>query len=98
MNKLFLVIFFISRIIAQGTDSVSVDTTATPNLEAIQSLPDTSQDNTLLPEIREMDEKSVKLELGEPFFELKSSVDMLHQQMDSLKQVISHLQNHPPVY
>ena len=38
MNKLFLVIFFISRIIAQGTDSVSVDTTATPNLEAIQSL------------------------------------------------------------
>ena len=89
MNKLFLVIFFISRIIAQGTDSVSVDITATPNLEAIQSLPDTSQDNTLLPEIREMDEKSVKLEPGEPFFELKSSVDMLHQQMDSLKQVIS---------
>ena len=89
MNKLFFVIFFISKIIAQGTDSVSVDTTAIPKLEVIQSLPDTSQDKTLLPEIREMDEKSVKLELGEPFFELKSSVDMLLQQMDSLKQVIS---------
>ena len=89
MNKLFLVIFIISEIIAQGTDSVLVDTTAIPRLEVIQSLPDTSQDKTLLPEIREMDEKAVKLELGEPFFELKSSVDMLHQQMDSLKRVIS---------
>ena len=58
MNKLFLVIFIISEIIAQGTDSVSVDTTAIPKLELIQSLPDTSQDKTLLPEIREMDEKA----------------------------------------
>ena len=89
MNKLVLFIFFISKIIAQGTDSVLVDTTAIPRLEVIQSLPDTSEDKTPLPEIREMGEKAVKLELGEPFFELKSSVDMLHQQMDSLKRVIS---------
>jgi hypothetical protein len=89
MNKLFLFIFFISKIIAQGTDSVSVDTAAISRLEVIQSLPDTSEDKTPLPEIREMGEKSVKLELGEPFFELKSSVDMLHQQMDSLKRIIS---------
>jgi hypothetical protein len=42
-----------------------------------------------LPEVREMDEKGDKLPLGEPFFELKSSIDILHQQMDSLKRVIS---------
>jgi hypothetical protein len=36
-----------------------------------------------------MDEKGDKLPLGEPFFELRSSIDILHQQMDSLKRVIS---------
>ena len=42
-----------------------------------------------LPEVREMSDKSDKLPLDEPFFELKSSIDILHQQMDSLKRVIS---------
>ena len=42
-----------------------------------------------LPEVREMSDKADKLPLDEPFFELKSSIDILHQQMDSLKRVIS---------
>jgi hypothetical protein len=42
-----------------------------------------------LPDVRELGDKTNKLPLGEPFFELKSSIDLLHQQMDSLKRVIS---------
>jgi hypothetical protein len=69
-------------------DSNSVQTIK-PN--EIVETPDTTVDDTLipLPEVREMDEKGDKLPLGEPFFELKSSIDILHQQMDSLKRVIS---------
>jgi hypothetical protein len=52
---------------------------------------DTTAQDTLvpLPDIRELGDKADKLPLGEPFFELKSSIDLLHQQMDSLKRVIS---------
>ena len=42
-----------------------------------------------LPDVRILRKKTDKLEVDEPFFELKSSIDLLHQQVDSLKKVIS---------
>ena len=59
--------------------------------EEIARAPDTTAVDKLvpLPEVREMGGKADKLEPGEPFFELKSSIDLLHQQVDSLKRVIS---------
>ena len=42
-----------------------------------------------LPDVRILRKETDKLEVDEPFFELKSSVDLLHQQVDSLKKVIS---------
>ena len=42
-----------------------------------------------LPDVRVLRKKTDKLESDEPFFELKSSIDLLHQQVDSLKKVIS---------
>ena len=42
-----------------------------------------------LPDVRVLRKKTDKLGSDEPFFELKSSIDLLHQQVDSLKKVIS---------
>ena len=42
-----------------------------------------------LPDVRILRKETDKLEVDEPFFELKSSIDLLHQQVDSLKKVIS---------
>ena len=42
-----------------------------------------------LPDVRILRRETDKLEVDEPFFELKSSIDLLHQQVDSLKKVIS---------
>ena len=43
-----------------------------------------------LPLIRDPARKTIdRLESGEPFFEIKSSIDVLRQQVDSLKKIIS---------
>ena len=43
-----------------------------------------------LPPIRDPASKTIdRLESGEPFFEIKSSIDVLRQQVDSLKKIIS---------
>ena len=43
-----------------------------------------------LPTVRSSGNKSIeRLESGEPFFEIKSSIDVLRQQVDSLKKIIS---------
>ena len=75
-------------------DSIAVikpDTTQpVPSIEMPETIDTTAQDTLVpLPDIRELGDKADKLPLGEPFFELKSSIDLLHQQMDSLKRVIS---------
>jgi len=104
MNKIPALILLFSALFSQDEADTTVivaplDTTTAIDSNSVQTIkpneivetPDTTVDDSLipLPEVREMDEKGDKLPLGEPFFELKSSVDILHQQVDSLKRVIS---------
>ena len=83
----------------QNPDSLIVDTLAIPldiplatpvpvinENGKIDSLSTTKQ----LPHIRDSGNKAIeRLESGEPFFEIKSSIDVLRQQVDSLKKIIS---------
>jgi hypothetical protein len=73
------------------TDLVEPDTVQAIIQEEIPKTTEPTANDTLvpLPDVRELSDKTNKLPLGEPFFELKSSIDLLHQQMDSLKRVIS---------
>jgi len=103
MNKFILSIFLISIGLSQNDadstivapfDSIAVfkpdATQPVPSIEIPETIDTTAQDTLVpLPDIRELGDKADKLPLGEPFFELKSSIDLLHQQMDSLKRVIS---------
>jgi len=103
MNKFILFIFSISIGLSQNdSDSTIVapfdsiafikpeTTQLVPSIEMQETIDTTAQDTLVsLPDIRELGDKADKLPLGEPFFELKSSIDLLHQQMDSLKRVIS---------
>ncbi|MBC8345275.1 MAG: hypothetical protein ISR82_01445 [Candidatus Marinimicrobia bacterium] len=95
MNKFILSILLVSIGVGQDeADSIivaPVDTMVVIKSETIQEDKDTAAQNSLipLPDIRELDDEASKLPLGEPFFELKSSIDLLHLQMDSLKRVIS---------
>ena len=103
MNKFILSILLISIGLSQNDadstivapfDSIAVikpDTTQpVPSIEMPETIDTTAQDTLVpLPDIRELGDKADKLPLGKPFFELKSSIDLLHQQMDSLKRVIS---------
>jgi hypothetical protein len=95
MNKIPVLILFFSALFSQDAADTTViaaplDTTTATDSNSVQ-IPDTIVDESLvpLPEVREMSDKSDKLPLDEPFFELKSSIDILHQQRDSLKRVIS---------
>lgn len=95
MNKIPVLILFFSALFSQDAADTTViaaplDTTTATDSNSVQ-IPDTIVDESLvpLPEVREMSDKSDKLPLDEPFFELKSSIDILHQQIDSLKRVIS---------
>ena len=95
MNKIPVLILFFSALSSQDAADTTViaaplDTTTATDSNSVQ-IPDTIVDESLvpLPEVREMSDKSDKLPLDEPFFELKSSIDILHQQIDSLKRVIS---------
>jgi len=104
MNKIPALILLFSALFSQDEADTTViaaplDSTTAIDSNSVQTIkpneivetPDTTVDDSMipLPEVREMDEKGDKLPLGEPFFELKSSIDILHQQMDSLKRVIS---------
>jgi len=104
MNKIPILILFFSALFSQDAADTTVITAPLDTITATDSnsvqiikqdeivqIPDTTVDESLvpLPEVREMSDKSDKLPLDEPFFELKSSIDILHQQMDSLKRVIS---------
>lgn len=95
MNRIPVLILFFSALFSQDAADTTViaaplDTTTATDSNSVQ-IPDTIVDESLvpLPEVREMSDKSDKLPLDEPFFELKSSIDILHQQIDSLKRVIS---------
>ena len=86
----------------QITDSLKVDSLlALPSKELIAPINTNNNEqlsgssdslNTIkaLPTVRSSDNKSIeRLESGEPFFEIKSSIDVLRQQVDSLKKIIS---------
>lgn len=95
MNKIPVLILFFSALFSQDAVDTTViaaplDITTATDSNSVQ-IPDTTVDESLvpLPEVREMGDKVGKLPLDEPFFELKSSIDILHQQIDSLKRVIS---------
>ena len=95
MNKIPVLILFFSALFSQDAADTTViaaplDTTTATDSNSVQ-IPDTIVDESLvpLPEVREISDKANKLPLDEPFFELKSSIDILHQQIDSLKRVIS---------
>ena len=62
-------------------DSTKLDKEGVYNVSPNESDP--------LPDVRILRKETDKLEVDEPFFELKSSIDLLHQQVDSLKKVIS---------
>ena len=95
MNKIPVLILFFSALFSQDAVDTTViaaplDITTATDSNSVQ-IPDTTVDESLvpLPEVREIGDKADKLPLDEPFFELKSSIDILHQQIDSLKRVIS---------
>ena len=69
----------------QNVDSVSVDKLS-KNLGTV-SIQDSTE--LPLPEIRPLKERVSTLGSGDPFFELETSIDLLHRQLDSLKRVIS---------
>ena len=86
----------------QITDSLKVDSLlALPSKELIAPIDKNNDEqlsgssdslNTIkaLPTVRSSGNKSIeRLESGEPFFEIKSSIDVLRQQVDSLKKIIS---------
>tara|TARA_Y100001960_G_scaffold33250_1_gene29641 strand:- start:416 stop:1318 length:903 start_codon:yes stop_codon:yes gene_type:complete len=85
----------------QEPDSTFIDTLQSPTIiipalidtinqaEAVEEF-DSSMTNKSLPPMRDPENKVVqKLDSGEPFFEIKSSIDVLRQQVDSLKKIIS---------
>ena len=85
----------------QKTDSLEVDTTEASLNDVMNSIDintneqvndkaDTLNTAKPLPIVRDPDKKTIeKLESGEQFFEIKSSIDVLRQQVDSLKKIIS---------
>ena len=86
----------------QITDSLKVDSLlALPSKELIAPINTNNNEqlsgssdslNTIkaLPTVRSSGNKSIeRLESGEPFFEIKSSIDVLRQQVDSLKKIVS---------
>ena len=104
MNRIPVLILFFSSLFSQDETDTTViaaplDTTTAIDSNSVQiikpdeivEIPVTTVNDSLvpLPEVREIAEKADKLPLDEPFFELKSSIDILHQQIDSLKRVIS---------
>ncbi|MFL3025885.1 MAG: hypothetical protein ACJZZ8_00200 [Candidatus Neomarinimicrobiota bacterium] len=88
-------------IVIEESDSTFIDTFQNLTIEIPDSIDtinqveiieefDSSMTNKPLPPIRDPENKVVeKLDSGEPFFEIKSSIDMLRQQVDSLKKIIS---------
>ena len=85
----------------QKTDSLEVDTTEASLNDVMNSIDINTNEqvndkaDTLnivkpLPIVRDPDKKTIeRLESGEQFFEIKSSIDVLRQQVDSLKKIIS---------
>ena len=86
MTKFFLPLLLLSNSIAQDSLSTTVSDTE-QNQEKTYN--DSIEESIPLPDVRKLTKETDKLDFDKPFFELKSSIDLLHQQVDSLKKVIS---------
>ena len=91
MNKIILSIFIISVLNGQNTDSLKLiesDSLKIKESEVVSDQ-DSVSEELLIPPVRNLIIKKDKLDSDEPFFEIKSSIELLHKQVDSLKKVIS---------
>ena len=91
MNKIILSIFIISVLNGQNTDSLKLIESDSLKIEESEKMSnqDSVSKELSLPPVRNLIIKKDKLDNDEPFFEIKSSIELLHQQVDSLKKVIS---------
>ena len=91
MNKIILSIFIISVLNGQNTDSLKLIESDSLKIEESEKMSnqDSVSKELSLPPVRNLIIKKDKLDSDEPFFEIKSSIELLHQQVDSLKKVIS---------
>ena len=91
MNKIILSIFIISVLNGQNTDSLKLIESDSLKIEESKKMSnqDSVSKELSLPPVRNLIIKKDKLDSDEPFFEIKSSIELLHQQVDSLKKVIS---------
>ena len=98
MIKLAILLFSFSVINSQEQNEIIqqnniqeeiINPTSVNDSLQIEGVPDSLNQIKTLPEVRKLDTELKKLEPGEDFFEFKSSLDILKQQVDSLKKVLS---------
>ena len=98
MIKLAFLLFFSSVINSQNQNEIIqqdntqeeiINGISVSDTLQIEGVPDSLDQIKPLPEVRKLDTELKKLETGEDFFEFKSSLDILKQQVDSLKKVLS---------
>jgi len=71
------------------TESDAIEELGSAEQNQEKTYNDSIEDSIPLPDVRRLTKETDKLDSDKPFFELKSSIDLLHQQVDSLKKVIS---------
>jgi hypothetical protein len=92
MIKLVLFVFMVGLCFGQDKADTTIETSLDATIlvvpdtiqkkikEAIPKDQESTENDTLvpLPKLRDIGKKAEKLPLGEPFFELKSSIELLH--------------------
>ena len=71
------------------TESDAIEELGSAEKNQEKTYNDSIEESIPLPDVRRLTKETDKLDSDKPFFELKSSIDLLHQQVDSLKKVIS---------
>ena len=71
------------------TESDAIEELGSAEQNQEKTYNDSIEESIPLPDVRRLTKETDRLDFDKPFFELKSSIDLLHQQVDSLKKVIS---------
>jgi len=71
------------------TESDAIEELGSAEQNQEKTYNDSIEESIPLPDVRRLTKETDQLDSDKPFFELKSSIDLLHQQVDSLKKVIS---------
>ena len=71
------------------TESDAIEELGSAEQNQEKTYNDSIEESIPLPDVRRLTKETDKLDFDKPFFELISSIDLLHQQVDSLKKVIS---------